>query len=64
MDEIGVVVKGGGNSPKIRKSFVKTAEGLCKRILKRDEDKKVRRVSLTGAKDERCKIEEERKKTR
>ena len=46
------------------KSFVKTAEELCKRILKRDEDKVVRGFSLTEEKDERSKIEEERSKSK
>ena len=46
------------------KSLVKTAEELCKRILKRDEDKKARGFSLIGREDERSKIEEERKKNK
>ena len=46
------------------KSFVKTAEEPCKRILKKDEDKIVRGLSLTEGKDERSKIEDERKKNR
>ena len=43
------------------KSLVKTAEELCKRILRKDEDKNVRGFSLTGREDVRSKIEEERK---
>ena len=43
-------------------NFIKTAEELCKRILKKDEDKKVRGLSLTEEQEERSKIVEERKK--
>ena len=43
---------------------MKTAEEISKRILTRDEDKKVRGFSLTEGKDERSKIEIERKKNR
>ena len=38
-------------SSKDWKSFVKTAEELCKRILKRDEDRMVGGISRTEGKD-------------
>ena len=43
---------------------MKTAEELCKRTLKGEEDKKVKGFSLTGDKDERSNIEEGRKKNK
>ena len=46
------------------KSFVKTAEELCKRSLKRDEDKNVRGFFLIGREDGRSKIDEERRKNK
>ena len=39
-------------------------EEICKRILKRGEDNVVRGFSLTEGKDERSKIEDERKKNK
>ena len=45
-------------------SFVKTAEGLRKRSLRRNEDNKMKALSLNGGDKTQNKEEEERKKNK
>ena len=59
-----MVVKDGGKSQKDWKSFVKTAEELCRRTLIRDVDKKKGSPLLKEQGHAQSIAEEERKKRR